>query len=46
MNVAVQYPKFFKQGLVQAIYRQKTVNLTLIAKEGFLRVFDLGTCPL
>ena len=32
--------------LVQAFYRQKTVNLPLIAKEGFLTVFGPGTCPL
>ena len=32
--------------IVQAFYRQKTVNLPLIAKEGFLTVFGPGTCPL
>ena len=32
--------------LVQAFYREKLVNLPLIAKEGFLTVFGPGTCPL
>ena len=32
--------------IVQAFYREKSVNLTLIAKEGFLTVFGPGTCPL
>ena len=32
--------------LVQAFYREKSVNLPLIAKEGFLTVFGPGTCPL
>ena len=33
-------------GIVQAFYRQKSVNLPLIAKERFLTVFGPGTCPL
>ena len=36
----------FKYPLVQAFYRQKSVNLPLIAKEGFLTVFGPGRCPL
>ena len=36
----------FLHAIVQAFYRQKTVNLPLIAKEGFLTVFGPGTCPL
>ena len=32
--------------VVQAFYREKSVNLTLIAKEGFLTDFGPGTCPL
>ena len=32
--------------IVQAFYRQKSVNLSLIAKECFLTDFSPGTCPL
>ena len=32
--------------LVQAFNREKSANLPLIAKEGFLTVFGPGTCPL
>ena len=32
--------------IVQAFYHEKSVNLPLIAKEGFLTVFGPGTCPL
>ena len=38
--------KVKKPYLVQAFYRKKSVNLPLIAKEGFLTVFGPGTCPL
>ena len=34
------------EGIVQAFYHEKSVNLPLIAKEGFLTVFGSGTCPL
>ena len=36
----------FDSTIVQAFYRKKSVNLPLIAKEGFLTVFGPGTCPL
>ena len=39
-------PKTAQFSLVQAFYREKSVNLPLIAKEGFLTDFGLGTCPL
>ena len=32
--------------VVQAFYREKSANLTLIAKEGFLTDFGPETCPL
>ena len=32
--------------IVQAFYHEKSVNLPLIAKEGFLTVFGSGTCLL
>ena len=37
---------FNAKQLVQAFYHEKSVNLPLIAKEGFLTVFGPGTCPL
>ena len=36
----------WERQIVQAFYRQKSVNLLLIAKEGFLTVLGPGTCPL
>ena len=40
----VAFPR--RMPIVQAFYREKSVNLPLIAKEGILTDFGPGTCPL
>ena len=42
LSVSTGYPS----DVVQAFYRQQSVNRLLIAKEGFLTVLGAGICPL
>ena len=47
-NAIKTLPISLEEGLciVQAFYRQNSVNQSLIAKECFLTDFGPGTCPL
>ena len=46
MTSGVCSPNLQAAIIVQAFYHEKSVNLPLIAKEGFLTVFGSGTCLL